>query len=285
MPYPVDSIPALAIVGVGLIGGSIGLAAKKAGLARRVLGAGRQQKSLDEALATGCIDEGFIDVAEAVRRANFVVFCTPVDRLVEQVVGLAPLCQNGTLLTDAGSTKGAIVAGIEGKLPPGVAFVGSHPLAGSEKRGARFADAGLFFDKLTVVTPTAHTDPAAVERVAQFWRRLGSRVRLMSPEDHDKALAMTSHLPHLLASALAGLLPDSLREFTATGFRDTTRIASGDPELWTGIFLQNRSAVVEALDSLLVRLDALRTAIQHEDRMALDELLTQAKRTRDALGS
>lgn len=286
MPHPDDScIQALAVVGVGLIGGSIGLAARKAGLARRVLGAGRQQKSLDEALAGGCIDEAFVDVKEAVRRADFVVFCTPVDRIVEQVVGLAPLCKNGTLLTDAGSTKSAIVAGIEGKLPPGVSFVGSHPLAGSEKRGARFADAGLFQDRLTVVTPTANTDPAAAEQVVQFWRRLGSRVRTMSPADHDRALAVTSHLPHLLASALAGVLPDSLRELTATGFRDTTRIASGEPELWTGIFLQNRPAVMEALDLLLARLDAMRTAIQHDDRAALDDLLTQAKRTRDALGS
>jgi prephenate dehydrogenase len=286
MPHPDDScIPALAIVGVGLIGGSIGLAARLAGLARRVIGVGRQQKSLDDALAHVCIDEAFLDVKEAVHRADFVVFCTPVDRIVEQVVELAPLYKSGTLLTDAGSTKSAIVAGIEGKLPAGVSFVGSHPLAGSEKRGARFADAGLFQDRLTVVTPTLQTDPAAVEGVVQFWRRLGSRVRIMSPAEHDQALAMTSHLPHLLASALAGVLPDSLRELTATGFRDTTRIAAGEPELWTGIFLQNRPAILEALDSLLARLDGLRTAIQNEDRADLDQLLTQAKRTRDALGS
>jgi prephenate dehydrogenase len=224
-------------------------------------------------------------VKEAVRQADFVVFCTPVDRIVEQVVGLAPLCAKGTILTDAGSTKSAIVAGIEEKLPGGVAFVGSHPLAGSEKRGPRFADAALFHDRVTVVTPTPRTDPAALEQVVGFWRRLGSRVRVMSPADHDQALAMTSHLPHLLASALAGMLPESLRELTATGYRDTTRIAAGEPELWTGIFLQNRPAVVEALDSLLVRLDLLRKAILAEDRATLDELLTQAKRNRDALGS
>jgi prephenate dehydrogenase len=286
MPHPDESsIPALAIVGVGLIGGSIGLAAKKAGFARRVLGAGRQQKSLDDALAHGCIDEAFLDVKEAVRQANFVVFCTPVDRIIEQVVGLAPLCDSGTLFTDAGSTKSAIVAGIEGNLPPGVSFVGSHPLAGSEKRGPKFADGALFHERLTVVTPTPRTDPAAVEQVVAFWRRLGSRVRIMTPAEHDRALAMTSHLPHLLASALAGVLPESLRELTASGFRDTTRIASGEPELWTGIFLQNRPAVLEALDLLLVRLNAMRTAILAEDRTALDDLLTQAKRTRDALGS
>jgi prephenate dehydrogenase len=286
MPHSAEpSIPTLAIVGVGLIGGSIGLAARKAGLVGRVLGVGRQQQSLDEALAMGCIDEGLLDPAAALRRSSLVVFCTPVDRIVSQVLELAPVCQPGTLLTDAGSTKGMIVRGIEGHLPDGVAFVGSHPLAGSERRGPRFADAGLFQNRLTVVTRTPQTDPAALAQIAGFWQRLGSRVRIMEPEAHDRALALTSHLPHLLASALAGILPDDLRELTATGFRDTTRIAAGDPALWTGIFLQNREAVIEALDLLLARLTLLRQAMEKDHRATLDDLLTQGKRTRDALGS
>src|SRR5262245_19610456 len=225
-------IRTLTIVGVGLIGGSVGLAAKRRGLAERVLGAGRQRASLDRALALGAIDEGLLDLSAAVHRADLAVFCTPVDGIAAQVLAAAPGCAAGTLLTDAGSTKAAIVRGVEGRLPDGVAFVGSHPLAGSEKRGPEHADPDLFLGRLAVVTQTPRTDPAALERTAAFWRALGSRVRVMSPEEHDRALALTSHLPHLMAAALAGVLPPELHELTAGGFRDTTRVAAGEPSLW-----------------------------------------------------
>jgi prephenate dehydrogenase len=278
-------IQTLTIVGVGLIGGSIGLAARRRGVAAHVLGAGRQRESLDRARAVGAIDEAALDLPAAVRRADVAVFCTPVDRIAEQVLAAAPGCAPGTLLTDAGSTKAAIVARLDGHLPAGVAFVGSHPLAGSEKRGPEHADAGLFEGRLTVITPGPHTDPAAVERTAAFWQALGSRVRLMPPEEHDRALAFTSHLPHLLAAALAGTLPDGLRELAASGFRDTTRVAAGDPPLWTAIFTQNRAAVLQALERLTARLDEFRAALEAGDRTTLDTLLTQAKKVRDALGS
>ncbi len=279
------TISTLAIVGVGLIGGSIGLAARERGLARRVLGAGRQQASLDRALAVGAIDEAFLDVAAAVHQADFVVFCTPVDRIVEQVTALGPGCAKGTLLTDAGSTKAAIVAGIEGRLPEGVSFIGSHPIAGSEKRGPDHANPRLFYGRLTVVTPTPRSDPDAVERVTAFWKTLGSQVRRMGPEEHDRALALTSHLPHLVASVLASVLPAELAALTGTGFRDTTRVAAGDPELWTGIFLQNHKMMEEAIDEVQNRLTEFKHALLAADREKLDALLAQAKRIRDALGS
>jgi prephenate dehydrogenase len=275
----------LTIVGVGLIGGSIGLAARRRGLAERILGVGRQQASLDQALAVGAIDEGSLDLAAAVRQTEIAVFCTPVDRIAEQVLTAGSHCQPGTLLIDAGSTKAAIVAAIEGKLPKNVHFVGCHPLAGSEKRGPEFADPDLYQDRLAVVTPTQRTDSAALERTTAFWRALGSQVRVMSPDEHDRALAMTSHLPHLAAAALAGMLPRALHELTATGFRDTTRVASGDPALWGAIFLQNRSAMVDAIGALHERLIEFKQAIAMNDRATLDGLLALAKRTRDALGS
>jgi prephenate dehydrogenase len=275
----------LTIVGVGLIGGSIGLAARRRGLAERIVGVGRQQASLDPALAMGAIDEASLDVVAAVRRADVAVFCTPVDRIAEQVLAAGPHCQPGTLLTDAGSTKAAIVAAIDGKLPKNVHFVGSHPLAGSEKRGPEFADADLYQGRLTVVTPTSRTHSVGLERAKSFWQALGSRVKVMSPPEHDQALAMTSHLPHLTAAALAGILPAALHELTATGFRDTTRVAAGDPALWTGIFLQNRMAMLEALGALQDRVIEFKQAIMKNDRATLDALLAQAKRTRDALGS
>src|SRR5206468_2944891 len=147
--------------------------------------------------------------------------------------------------------------------------VGSHPLAGSEKRGADHADARLFEGRLTVVTQTPGADPAAVERTCTFWRALGSRVQLMSPEDHDRALALTSHLPHLLAAALAGVLPPELNDLTATGFRDTTRVAAGDPSLWTAIFAQNRAAMLDSLRLLAGRLEEFRAALEAGDAAAL----------------
>jgi prephenate dehydrogenase len=275
----------LVIVGVGLIGGSIGLAARRRGLAERVIGVGRQQASLDAAIAVRAVDEGSLDLVAAASRADAVVFCTPVDRIPDQILEAAPHCRPGTLLTDAGSAKAAIVAAVEDKLPAHVDFMGSHPLAGSEKRGPEFADAELYENRLTIVTPTPRTRLRALERIIAFWQALGSRVKVMPPEQHDAALAMTSHLPHLAASALAGILPPELHELTATGFRDTTRVAAGDPSLWTGIFLQNPNAVTAAVESLQTRLTAFKQAINANDRASLDALLTQAKRTRDALGS
>jgi prephenate dehydrogenase len=275
----------LTIVGVGLIGGSVGLAARRRHLAGRVLGAGRQPATLERARQLGAIDEACPDVNAAVRRADLAVFCTPVDLIAEQVLAAAPGCSPGTVLTDAGSTKAAIVAALDGRLPDGVAFVGGHPLAGSEKRGPEHADADLFEGRLTVLTPTPRTDPAALERTAAFWQALGCRVKTMAPEEHDRALALTSHLPHLLASALAGVLPPELRELTATGFRDTTRVAAGDPSIWTGIFAQNRPAVLEALARLEERLGRFRAALEAGDADALTELLAQAKTVRDALGN
>jgi prephenate dehydrogenase len=278
-------IGTLTVVGVGLIGGSIGLAARRRRLAERIIGVGRQPATLDRARQRGAIDEACADLAVAVGQAEIAVFCTPVTLIAEQVLAAAPRCAAGTLLTDAGSTKGAIVEAIDGRLPNGVAFVGSHPVAGSEKRGPDHADADLFQDRVTVVTPTPASDPGAVARTIAFWRALGSRVICMDPEQHDRALAVTSHLPHLLASALAGMLPPDLHALTANGFRDTTRIAAGDPGLWTGILMQNRAALLDALGKLLNQVGEFQKALTQGDQDAIADLLARGKRSRDALGS
>jgi prephenate dehydrogenase len=275
----------LTIVGVGLIGGSIGLAAKKRGLALRIHGVGRDPGRLEAARSLGAIDECHVEFAAAVADADLVVFCTPVSRIAAQIQEAAPHCLNGTLITDAGSTKRDLVQTVDSNLPPHVRFVGGHPLAGSEKKGAEFADADLFVQRWTVLTPTAKTPVAAVEEARTFWQALGAQVRLMSPEDHDRALALTSHLPHLLAAALAGILPENLRDLTASGFRDTTRVAGGDPEVWTPIFQHNRAAVLSALVQLQDRLDKFRQALASNETATIDQLLTQGKKVRDALGS
>ena len=274
----------ITIVGVGLIGGSIGLAAKKHGVAGRIVGVGRDARKLRQAVDLGAIDDFTLDLVAGVARANLVIFCTPVDRIAPQVVSMRDRFAAGAIVTDAGSTKTNIVEAIEPSLPAGN-FVGSHPLAGSEKQGVEFANADLFVARWTVLTPTPRTDPHALEQADRFWQALGARTRRMSPEDHDRALALTSHLPHLLAAALAGLLPAEWRDLAATGFRDTTRVAGGDPNVWTPIFQHNRRAVEAALDQLEARLAAFRQAIAINDVATIDQLLAQGKKVRDALGS
>jgi prephenate dehydrogenase len=276
-------VDTLVIVGVGLIGGSAGMAARKRGIARRVVGVGRSAASLAAASDAGCIDESTTDLAAAASAADLVLVCTPVDRIAEFVRTAAAACRPGTLLTDAGSTKDAIVRALDGALPPGVPFVGGHPLAGSEKRGPEYASAELFVDRLVILTPTPRTDPAAVQRVGAFWRSLGARVQHLNSQDHDDAVAITSHLPHLTAAAIASTLPDHLRSLTATGFRDTTRVAAGDPDLWAAIFAQNRGAVLAALGRLEQRLADYRHAIEHDDMTTLRRLLAEAKVVRDSL--
>jgi prephenate dehydrogenase len=270
----------LTIVGVGLIGGAIGLAAKKRGLAQRILGVGRDPARLDNARRLGAIDEARLDLADACADSDCVVFCTPVNRIVEQVAVAARACPASAILTDAGSTKQAIVDAVTSER-----FVGAHPLAGSEKKGVEHAHAELFVGRWTVLTPTPRTSPDVLDGVRSFWLTLGARVRLMTPADHDRALALTSHLPHLVASALAGLLPDDLRELTATGFRDTTRIAGGDAEVWTPIFQHNRAAVLAALGQLEQRMQQFRQALAKDDAGQIDQWLLQGKKVRDALGS
>lgn len=273
--------PTLTIVGVGLIGGSIGLAAKKRGLARRVVGVGRDAGKLEHARRLGAIDDVSVSLHEAAATADCLLFCTPVDRIAEQINEAASHCRPDTILTDAGSTKANIVAAVAAD----VRFVGAHPLAGSEKKGVEYAHPDLFVQRWTVLTPTDHSPTDALASVQSFWQALGARVRLMTPEDHDQALALTSHLPHLLASALAGMLPDDWRELTATGFRDTTRVAAGDPEVWTPIFQHNRQAVLDSLDRLDDRLRGFRHALLNDDVAMIDQFLAQAKKVRDALGS
>jgi prephenate dehydrogenase len=278
-------IDTLTIVGVGLIGGSIGLAARRRRLVGRVLGVGRRRESLEQARALGAVDEVCLDLAPAVHRAEVAVFCTPVDHIAGQVLETAAGCAPGTLLTDAGSTKAAIVAAVEGRLPPHVSFVGSHPLAGSEKRGPEHARADLFEGRLTVLTPVTTTPPEAVARTRAFWEALGCRVCTMTPEEHDAAVALTSHLPHLVASALASIVPPELLPLAAGGFRDATRIAAGDPALWRAILVQNRAHVLAALARFRESLDRFEQALEVGDGAALDRLLAQAKEVRDALGS
>ena len=275
----------VAIVGVGLIGGSIGLALRQRGLAERVTGIGRRQTSLRTARRAGAATNTTIDLAKGVADAELVIVCSPVGRIVEHVRQAAESCPEGTLITDAGSTKQAIVEALDGTLPRGCRFLGSHPLAGSEKSGPSHATADLFEGRVAILTPTKNTRAEDFDLLSHFWSSLGSVVVQMPPEEHDRTLALTSHLPHAVAAALAATQPEACFRFSGSGLLDTTRIAGGDPELWTQIFCQNRVNVLAALDTFVGHLTALGDAIRQGDVEALKRLLAQAKKNRDALGS
>jgi len=283
-PAPSISEPAVAIVGVGLIGGSIAAALRQRGFCGKILGVGRTASRLEAAQAAGLIDTGTTDLSTAAAEASLMVFCTPVDRIVEGVLEAAKTCRAGTLLTDAGSIKQTICDELSTRLPSGVTFIGSHPLAGSEKQGFEHADADLFLGRVCVVTPDETTPPRSLEQLRSFWEFLGNRVVEMTPAQHDQILARTSHLPHVVAAALAGTFSDLPAELTAGGYRDTTRIAAGDPDLWVSILLGNAEAVVCGLDRCGAKLVEFRDAITNRDAAALKSLLETAKRNRDAIG-
>jgi prephenate dehydrogenase len=275
----------VAIVGVGLIGGSIGLALRQRNLAEKIVGIGRRQESLRVARRVGAVTNTSIDLPKGVADAELVIICTPVGRIVEDVRQAAAHCREGALITDAGSTKRAIVETLDGELPRGCRFLGSHPLAGSEKSGPSHADADLFEGRIAIITPTRNTRAEDFDLLEQFWSGLGSMVVQMAADEHDRTLALTSHLPHAVAAVLATMVPESLFRLAGSGFLDTTRIAAGDPELWRQIFSQNRDNLLSALDVYEAKLKAFANALRQGDDSEMAKLLTIAKTNRDALGS
>jgi len=288
-PYQKDAAqsvaPKVTIVGVGLIGGSIGLALRKRGLAKQIVGVGRRQVSLDRALDCGAIDSATTDLAAGVAEADVVIVATPVASVVDDVCRALAAAPAGVLVTDVGSTKADICTAVAKNDVASTNFVGSHPLAGDHRSGPEHARADLLDGKTVVVTPTEATPLETTERAKTFWKSLGARVVQMPPEQHDRALATTSHLPHLVASALAASTPEEWLPLAATGWADTTRVAAADPKLWAQIFAQNTPGVVEALDRLIEQLQTTRANLVADDVPQIEKFLHQAKRTRDALGN
>ena len=275
----------VAIVGVGLIGGSIGMALRQRKLAKNVVGIGRRQASLRIARRVEAVTHTTVDLNKGVAEAELVVVCTPVGQIVEHVRQAAQHCPERILITDAGSTKQSIVEALDGGLGHGCRFLGSHPLAGSEKAGATNASAELFEGRLAILTPTKNTRAEDFDLLEQFWQSLGSVVIQMTPEEHDQALAITSHLPHVAAAVLAIVVPEKYFRLAGTGMSDTTRVAGGDPELWRQILTLNRNNVLTALEQYGAKLAALHAAIRDDNQDEILRLLTLAKKNRDALGS
>jgi prephenate dehydrogenase len=240
----------LSILGVGLLGGSIGLAAKAKAIPCHITGYGHRQVSLDAALQAGAIDVATTDLAQAVRGARLVILATPIRFFEKMLESLAPLLPPGSVVTDVGSTKRSVVAAAERILPAGVHFVGSHPMAGSEKQGVEWARADLFTGARCLMTPTKHTDPEAFAFVRSFWSSLGMRLTELTAHEHDRRVAEFSHLPHLLAAALVSLQDEAALDLVGNGFLDTTRIAGGDGSLWRDILLDNQDNVQAAVGKL-----------------------------------
>jgi prephenate dehydrogenase len=275
----------VAIVGVGLIGGSIGLTLRRRKLAQRVVGVGRRTASLRRAKQLGCVDTTTTNIARGVTDAQLIIVCTPVGQIVEHVLEAAIHAHAEALITDAGSTKAEIVSAIENASDIRANFVGSHPLAGSEKNGAQFARDDLLDGRMVVLTPTRKTDKQVINMIESFWQSLGANTERMTPTAHDEALAAVSHLPHLIASALAASTPSKYLPFVAGGWQDTTRIAAGDVELWRQIFQDNKGDLLKSLDRFEQLLAKLRGAVESNDQSQLRRLLQAAKDRRDSIGN
>ena len=282
-------IDRLAIVGVGLIGGSLALALKRAGAVGEVVGIGRGLENLQTARSLGVVDRFTQELEAGVADADVVFLATPVLTLPQVAARALPHMKRGAILTDGGSVKGSVVAAIEPLLPDGVHFVPGHPVAGTEQSGAAAAFPTLYEGRRCILTPTARTAAAALELVAHMWRMAGSEVVLMDVEQHDRVLAATSHLPHMVAYALVNAVSACGREgedvlrFSAGGFRDFTRIASSDPTMWRDIAMSNRTALLETLEIFEATLAELKRDIAGQQDEALYEFFQRSKQRRDAI--
>ncbi len=277
----------LALVGVGLIGSSIARAARAQGAARTIVATARSGATRRRVAELGIADQVVESNAEAVEGADLVIACVPVGQSGAVAKEIGPHLKAGAILSDVGSVKAAVLRDMAPHVPQGVHFIPAHPVAGTEYSGPDAGFAELFINRWCILTPAEGTDPAAVERLTAFWRLLGANVATMSAEHHDLVLAITSHVPHLIAYTIVGTA-DDLREvtrsevltFSAGGFRDFTRIAASDPTMWRDVFLYNKDAVLEMLGRFNEDLAALTRAIRRGDGEALFDLFTRTRAIR-----
>lgn len=284
-------IARLTIVGVGLIGGSLARALRGAGACREVVGYGRRVAPLERAVDLGVIDWFETDIAAAVQGAEIVVVCVPLGAMEGIFRAMPRQVAEHTILTDAGSAKGAVIEAARaafGEIPS--SFVPGHPIAGTEKSGVEASFAELYQNRRVILTPTSTTDPHAVERVRWMWEQTGAEVVNMEADHHDRVLAATSHLPHMLAYTLVHTLAqmnerEEIFRFAAGGFRDFTRIASSDPQMWHDICLANRAELLTSLDRYMAELSHLTELIRQRDGEQIRQIFARAKETRDGFSN
>jgi cyclohexadieny/prephenate dehydrogenase len=277
----------IALIGFGLIGGSIARGARAQGLAGEIVTTARSAKTRARVVELGIVDHVFETNAEAVRDADLVILCIPVGACGPVAQEIAPHLKPGAIISDVGSVKGAIVRDMAPYLPDGVHFVPAHPVAGTEHSGPDSGFAELFINRWCILTPPDGVDPEAIERLRAFWAALGARVEIMTPDHHDLVLAITSHLPHLIAYTIVGTADELAQvtsseviKFSAGGFRDFTRIAASDPTMWRDVFLANKDAVLEMLGTFNEDLSKLTRAIRRNDGEALFEHFSRTRAIR-----
>ncbi len=273
----------ITIIGLGLIGGSLGLAIKEKHLSDKVIGVSRRRSTLIKALSLKAVDSVTLDLKKAVSESDFIILCTPVDKVMKLTSLIAKFLKKGTIVTDAGSTKSDIVKHCEKAMPEGVNFVGSHPLAGSEKSGLWHAEKDLFKDASCIVTRAKRTDSKALSKVNKFWKALGMKVENMSPDMHDKIVSKVSHLPHALSVALSNSCSKKDLKFASGGFKDVSRIASGSPELWKDIFKTNKKNLARDINLFKKQLLKLEKALKSKKDKELLKILDKAKTIRDSI--
>jgi prephenate dehydrogenase len=279
----------MAVIGVGLIGGSLARVLRDRGEVGEVVGVGRQAPNLQRAVELGVIERYTHDPCEGVLGADLVFLATPVCSIASILSRIAPFLMPGCVVTDGGSVKEAIVSACESLMPVGTHFVGGHPIAGTEDSGVDASFTTLFQGKRCIVTPTIRTDPDALERVLRMWEIAGSEVVRMDAAKHDRIVAAISHLPHMVAYSLVNAVggydrfDESILSYSAGGFRDFTRIASSDPAMWRDIALMNRSAVLEMMDYFSRYFDRLRSLVASGDGAGLENFFAQSKRSRDSI--
>lgn len=273
----------IAIIGVGLIGGSIGRGIRKKGLAKEVLGVFRHSSTLKKALKYKAIDKGTMHIKNGVKDADLIILAAPVYSIPPLAREALKYAKAGAIITDVGSTKSWIVKEIERMAiaSGSVFFVGSHPMAGSEHAGVEFAKEDLLEEASCIVTKTVNTNAKALKRVVKFWTSMGAKVKIMSPAAHDRSVSLISHLPHIVAFGLAGAVPIKDLPFAAEGFKDTTRIASSDPHLWADIFLTNQKEIIRAVGVFEKYYGDIIKAISKGDYSETVRLLKAAKCKRD----
>ena len=280
----------VALIGIGLIGSSLARVLRRDGLAGEIVACARSDATRDAVKRLGLADKIAADPLEAVRDADLVVFCTPLSAYAEIARRIAPGLKQGAIVSDVGSVKAAAVRDLGAVLPPGVHIVPGHPVAGTEHSGPEAGFAELFADRWCILTPLPEGDAGALDRVSRMWQAAGMRVVTMDAEHHDKVLAITSHLPHLIAYTIVGtatdledMLKSEVIKFSAGGFRDFTRIAASDPVMWRDVFLANREAVLEMLQRFTEDLTALQRAIRWGEGDKLQELLTRTRAIRRSI--
>ena len=276
----------ITIIGVGLIGGSLALALKERNLAKAVFGYGRDQTRLEEAQKSNVIDAFSTNIKEAIDEANIVVIATPVGTFKDILHQIEPLISSNVIITDVGSTKSDIVNIVNDVLrDKSSCFIPAHPIAGKERSGFEVSDSKLYDGKKVIITPQETNSPESIDVIDQMWKNVGADVDFMSAESHDNLLGMTSHLPHMLAFSLVNYLVDqnpNASIYAGGGFKDFSRIASGDAVMWRDICLQNKNQIMNHLKGYQSTLDDLLEAINDEDSEKLGQLFTTAKKTRDS---